>query len=86
MRYNRYLLELDEFVSFAQLFQIRHRLRVVQTVFVIHFTVARQLAKLRHHQYHSLSKCQENFSFAFWFYQNAILRTFEKITRYNTSI
>jgi len=43
-----YLLELDEFVSLAQLFEVSHRLGVVEAVFVVHLTVARQLTKLRH--------------------------------------
>jgi len=41
-----YLLELDEFVGLAQLFEVRHRLGVVEAVFVVDFTIARQLTKL----------------------------------------
>jgi len=52
-----YLLELDEFVSLAQLFEVCHRLGVVEAVFMVDFTVARQLAKLRHHrQFHETAR------------------------------
>ena len=47
-----YLLELGELVGLAQLFEVRHRLGVVETVLVVDFTVTRQLTKLHHHHHH----------------------------------
>jgi len=47
-----HLFKFDEFFSLAQLFEVCHRLRVVEAVFVVHFSVACQLTKL--HNYHHL--------------------------------
>ena len=40
------LLELAKVLVLAQSFEVRHRFRVVETVLVVDFTVASQLAKL----------------------------------------
>jgi len=40
------LLELDELVVLAQLFEVRHRLGVVEAVVVVDLAISRQLAEL----------------------------------------